>query len=144
MQCSLRNKSEVKEVLWRWGGEAEGKWRQRMERVRWREGGGERDGDAERDQDLYLSGLSEKGEPSWITGHSLRTIQFNTIWSQHSLQKPPPTLQTLNKTHRGENGRQEWRRTDRVHRRRAVRWRTNEVEICFPAQEREGGLQRGH
>lgn len=59
--------------------DAEGKWRERTERIRWREGGGERNGDAERDQDLYLSGLSEKGIPSWITDQSLRTIQFNKI-----------------------------------------------------------------
>lgn len=59
--------------------EAEDKRRERTKRIRWREGGGVRDRDAGRDQDLYLSGLSEKGGPSWITDQSLRTIQFNKI-----------------------------------------------------------------
>lgn len=57
----------------------EDKWRERTERIRQREGGGERNRDAYRDQDLYLSGLSEKGGPSWITDRSLWTILLNKI-----------------------------------------------------------------
>lgn len=53
--------------------------RERTKRIRWGEGGGEVNRDAERDQDLYLSGLSENNEASWISDHSLPTIQFNKV-----------------------------------------------------------------